>query len=175
MADPITGKVDARSMAVLKRLESIASPRSARLRRIIQEMDETAAELERQAKIGWPVSRDTTGAKDEKTRGTDREHSIDQFTREVRLTGSQVRVVVGNTARYGYYIRSNMVGESDTEQRRRYFWRKGTPVERYVAQTRVGRKKHAFTLQLRRPAKKLTRLLVRELEQDLVEILREVL
>lgn len=168
----ITGGLTFKSEQVLRRLRDSVDPRSARLRRVIADMQEAVEKLEAEAKVGWPVNRNTQG---NPTRKKGQKHSIELFGTRMTLTGSRIIATVYNTAPYGYYIKSVMTGETTAEQRRRHIWRDGVPQDRYDAQRTVGRKRSAFVRQMRTPGRKMARRLSRELERDLVAVLRGVL
>ncbi|MCH9838399.1 hypothetical protein K0U83_22250 [bacterium] len=168
MADPIRGGLTSKGAAVLARIEKSVDPRSANMRRVIADMRKAAEDLEASAKAGWPVDRNTQGSP---TRG---DHSVDDFGIDMRISGTKIVAVVYNRAPYAYYIRSVMTGETSAEQRRRHRWLRGTDADRYNAQRNVGRKRHAFTVQLRTPGRKAGRKLARELQTELVDIMQKV-
>jgi hypothetical protein len=173
MGQPITGGVTFQSQQVLKRLRDSVDPRSARLRRVIADMEKAVEELEAQAKDGWPVDRNTKGKPTRKKHG--QKHSVDLFGTKMTLTGRSIIATVYNTAPYGYYIKSVMTGETTRQQRERHIWRDGVPQDRYEAQRRIGTKRSAFVRQMRTPGRKMARKLSRELEADLVAMLQGVL
>ena len=173
MAQAVTGGLTFKSEQVLRRLRDSVDPRSARLRKVIGDLQKAVEKLEADAKEGWPVDRNTKGNPTRKKYGE--KHSIDLFGTRMTLTGSAIIATVYNTAPYGYYIKSVMTGETTSEQRKRHIWREGVPLDRYAAQRRIGTKKSAFVKQLRTPGRKMARRLSRELEADLVAVLRGVL
>jgi len=173
MAPAITGGVTIQSQQVLRRLRDSVDPRSARLRKVIDDMQKAVEKLEAEAKDGWPVDRNTKGNPTRKKHG--QKHSVELFGTRMTLTGSKIIATVYNTASYGYYIKSVMTGETTSEQRKRHIWRDGVPLDRYAAQRRIGTKRSAFVRQMRTPGRKLARKLSRELEADLVAVLRGVL
>lgn len=169
----ITGGLTFQSEQVLRRLRDSVDPRSARLRRVIGDMQKAVEKLEAEAKVGWPVDRNTKGNPTRKKAG--QKHSVELFGTRMTLTGSRIIATAYNTAPYGYFIKSVMTGETTAEQRRRHIWRDGVPPDRYDAQRRVGTKRSAFVQQMRTPGRKMARRLSRELEQDLVAVLQGVL
>ena len=169
MADPIRGGVTATSQRLLDRITRSVDPRAAGMRRIIADMDKAAAKLQASITEGWPVDRNQQG------NPTRDDHSIDDIEVRTVLRPTAIVATVYNTATYGYFIRSVMVGETDKQQRRRHRWRKGTSADRYNAQRHVGRKRHAFTVLFRTPGRKLGRLLARTLQDDLVALMRQEL
>ena len=98
----ITGGLTFKSEQVLRRLRDSVDPRSARLRRVINDMQKAVEKLEAEAKAGWPVDRNTKGNPIRKKAG--QKHSIELFGTRMTLTGSRIIATVYNTAPYGYYI-----------------------------------------------------------------------
>jgi hypothetical protein len=173
MADSITGGLTFKSEEVLRRLRDSVDPRAAALRRIVADMEKAAQTLEANARNGWPVSRNTKGNPKRKKR--DAPHSADLFGTRLTLTGNSIIATVYNTASYGYFIKSVMTGETTAQQRARHIWRDGVPLDRYSAQRRIGSKRSAFVKQMRTPGRKMGKRLARELQTELVEVLRGVL
>jgi hypothetical protein len=169
----ITGGITARSEALLRRVAQSVDPRAAGMRRVIAAMDKATEKLAQEARNGWPVDRNTKGNPTRKKAG--QKHSVDLIEVRTVLHPTRIVATVYNTATYGYYIRSVMVGETTAEQRRRHIWRDGVPQDRYEAQRRVGRKRHAFSVLFRRPGRKAGRLLAKNLQNELVDLLRKEL
>jgi hypothetical protein len=169
MPQPIRGGITKQSETLLNRLRDSVDPRAAGMRRIVAEMEAASAKLEASIKEGWPVDRNTRG---NPTRG---DHSVDDIEVRTVLHPTKIVSTVYSTSTYGYYIRSVMVGETDAQQRKRHRWRDGTSADRYNAQRHVGRKRHAFTVLFRTPGRKAGRLLARELQADLVDLMKKVI
>ena len=132
-------------------------------------MEKAASKIERSARAGWPVSRNQQGNPRKK------KHSVDFFDARTRLFPDRIVVSVFNTSEYGYFIKSVMVGETRGEQRKRHTLQKGESLARYEARRRLGRKRHAFSVLMRKPGRKAGRLLVRELQNDLIDLLQKEL
>ena len=100
-------------------------------------------------------------------------HSVELFDVRPVLHPTKIVVTVYNTAPYAYYIKSVMVGETSVQQRARHKWPRGMPADRYAAKRAVGKKRHAFTFLMRSPGRKAGRLLARELQADLVDLIQK--
>jgi len=173
MGQPITGGVAARSERLLKRIARSVDPRAAGMRRVIAEMEKATKGLQQSIKEGWPVDRNQRGQPTRKPPGNP--HSADLIYVKTVLHPTMIVSTVYNSATYGYYIRSVMVGETEKQQRARHRWKKGETQSHYDARRRLGKKRHAFTVLFRTPGRKAGRILARELQQELVDLLAKEL
>lgn len=139
------------------------------MRRVVAAMDKARDRIEKNAKRGWPVSRNQQGNPRRK------KHSIDFFDVKTILSPTAITATVYNTAEWGYFIRSVMVGETRSQQKDRHKIRDGESLERHAARRSIGKKRHAFTTLMRTPGRKAGRMLARELQDDLVALLRKEL
>lgn len=149
---------------LLRRIER-AGGKTA-LSRIATTLKAEAEALKDAAEESWPVSRTNTGQP-----WPGKDHSRDDFVVTGRLTPQVVSYSVGNTAPYAYYVRSYQIGESENASRRRYFWRRGTSPDDFSAQMTVGRKRHAWTTLVVRPANRASKRLADQIGNDLQELM----
>ena len=173
MAPAITGGVTAQSERLLKRVAQSVDPRAAGMRRIIAAMEKATKGLEQSIREGWPVDRNTKGEPIRKSLGNP--HSADLLDVRTVLHPTMIVATVYNTAKYGYYIRSVMVGETEAQQKARHRWKKGETQSHFDARRRLGKKRHAFTVLFRSPGRKIGRVLARQLQDDLVALLAKEL
>ena len=173
MGQPITGGVTARSERLLKQIARSVDPRAAGMRRVIAEMEKATKGLEQSIKEGWPVDRNQRGQPTKKHPSNP--HSVDLLDVRVVLHPTKIVATVYNTASYGYYIRSVMVGETAKQQRARHRWKKGETQSHYDARRRLGKKRHAFTVLFRTPGRKIGRRLAKELQDELIALLEKEL
>lgn len=171
MPAAITGGVEAQSLRLLDRLARSVDPRAAGMRRIVAAMEKAADKIQANAEALWPVDRNRRGDETKKKHGI--RHSVELFDVRPVLHPTKIVVTVYNTAPYAYYIKSVMVGETSVQQRARHKWPRGMPADRYAAKRAVGKKRHAFTFLMRSPGRKAGRLLARELQADLVDLIQK--
>ncbi len=152
---------------LLRRIERAAGKTA--LSRIAATLKREADALEAEAKREWPVSYGYDNRIREKQ---GRPHSRDQFEVKGRLTPQVVAYRIVNTAPYAFYIRSYQVGESEQATRRRYFWPKGMDRETHNAKMTVGRKRHAWTTLVVRPANRRSKKLADEVGDDLQKLMQ---
>jgi hypothetical protein len=152
---------------LLRRIER-AGGKTA-LSRIATTLKREADALEEDAKREWPVSYGYDNRRREK-RG--QPHSRDLFAVKGRLTAQVVSYSIVNTAPYAYYIRSYQIGEAENASRQRYFWPKGMDRETHRAKMTVGRKRHAWTTLVVRPANRRSKKLADEVGDDLQKLMQ---
>jgi hypothetical protein len=157
---------------ILKRLSQSVDPRAADMRNVITSMITASEVLKEEAEERWPVSRDKSGRPRKSERSGGKDHSIDRFMLRTRLTESAIITSLVNDSPYGYFIKSHKTGRTQEEQRIMMKWRKGTTTKRYIAQTLIGPKRHAFTYQVRTPARRIARKLAKDLQRELVTLLQ---
>ena len=157
-------KIDVQDAGMLRMIER-AGGKTA-LSRIALTLKREAEALKDAAVESWPVSRTNTGKP-----WPGKDHSRDDFKVESRITPQVVAYSVVNTSPYAYYVRSRQIGESEDASRRRFFWRRGESPEDFAAQKTVGRKRHAWTTLVVRPANRAAKRIADEIGDDLLKLI----